>query len=79
MILTRKLLLFKVINILYFKMAIHSVLCEVETEFINTIWNKSDLKMANSNKDLSPYSINLWNNVKFILCKKKVPRVLGVF
>jgi hypothetical protein len=37
----------KVINSLDFIMAIHSVLCEVETEFINIIWTKSDLKRAN--------------------------------
>jgi hypothetical protein len=52
-------------------MAIYNVLCEVETEFINIIWTKSDLKNANYNKDLSHYSINLWNDVKLILCKKK--------
>jgi hypothetical protein len=44
----------KVINLLYVIMAIHSVLYEVETEFLNTIWTKSYLKRANSNKGLSP-------------------------
>jgi hypothetical protein len=61
----------KVINVVDFIMAINNTLCEVETEFINTIWTKSDLKRANYNKYLSHYRINLWNNVKCILCKKK--------
>jgi hypothetical protein len=61
----------KAFNSLDLTMAIHSVLCEVETEFINIIWTKSDLKMANYNKYLSHYNINLWNNVKYILSKKK--------
>jgi hypothetical protein len=49
----------KVINSLDFIMAIHIVLCEVETEFINIIWTKPDLKRANYNKYLSHYGINL--------------------
>jgi len=61
----------KVINSLDITMTIHSVLCEVETEFINIISTKTDLKRANYNKYLSHYSINLWNNVKCILCKKR--------
>ena len=69
----------KVTNSFDIIMAIHSVLCEVKSEFVNIIWTKSDLKGANYNKYLSHYSINLWNNVKCILCKKKVPRALGVF